>query len=197
VKFRLLIDGAERRVVAGADGGLALDDDAWQAKVSQPSDDRRLVQVGDKSYEVRVVESCTGTGPFILELAGERIPVTVSGVSKGGEAVAGTAGTKVSAEAAGAAGAAGVPGAASAAAGPVQSAATAVEGEGIWAPMPGKIVNVLVEPGVTVEEGDPVLILEAMKMENELRAPKKATVASVMVTKGDQVERGQLLVTFD
>ncbi len=46
-------------------------------------------------------------------------------------------------------------------------------------------------------EGDLVLILEAMKMENELHASKKATVAAVLVKKGDQAERGQLLVAFE
>ncbi len=69
--------------------------------------------------------------------------------------------------------------------------------EGIWAPMPGKIVDVLIEVGDTVEAGDVVLILEAMKMENELRAPKKGTVTSVLVKKGDSAERGQLLVALE
>ncbi len=45
-----------------------------------------MVQVGDKSYEVRVIESGAETGTYVLELAGERIPVTVSDVSRGGGA---------------------------------------------------------------------------------------------------------------
>jgi glutaconyl-CoA decarboxylase len=63
--------------------------------------------------------------------------------------------------------------------------------------MPGKIVDVFVEPGDKVDAGDVVLILEAMKMENELRAPKKATVKSVLVKKADPVAGGQLLVTLE
>jgi len=75
---------------------------------------------------------------------------------------------------------------------------TAVEGvrDGIYAPVPGKIVDVLVNVGDVVEQGGLVLILEAMKMENELHAARKATVAAVLVKKGDQAERGQLLVAF-
>jgi len=69
--------------------------------------------------------------------------------------------------------------------------------EGVWAPVPGKIVNVMVKPGDKVEEGAPVVVLEAMKMENELHAPKKGTVAAVLVKKGDQAEKGQLLVAFE
>jgi biotin carboxyl carrier protein len=63
--------------------------------------------------------------------------------------------------------------------------------------MPGKIVDVLIEVGDTVEVGEGVLILEAMKMENELRAHKKGTVTSVLVKRGDSVERGQLLVALE
>ena len=50
--------------------------------MSRPSDDRRLVQLGDKSYEVRVVENCAETGIIVLEVAGERIPVTVTEVTQ-------------------------------------------------------------------------------------------------------------------
>ncbi len=69
--------------------------------------------------------------------------------------------------------------------------------EGIWAPVPGKIVDVFVKIGDTVEEGASVLILEAMKMENELHSPKRGVVTAVLVKKGDQAEKGQLLVAFE
>ncbi len=64
----------------------------------------------------------------------------------------------------------------------------------VLAIMPGKIVRVMVEPGQAVEEGDPVCILEAMKMENELHAPKSGTVEAVHVGPGDDVEKDQVLV---
>jgi pyruvate carboxylase subunit B len=64
------------------------------------------------------------------------------------------------------------------------------------APMPGLVVRVLVEPGQRVQAGSGVVVLEAMKMENELRAPSDATVGRVVVSPGTAVERGQLLVEF-
>ena len=64
------------------------------------------------------------------------------------------------------------------------------------APMPGLVVQVAVEEGARVEAGDTVLIVEAMKMENELRAPATATVKRLHAAPGDAVEKGQLLVEF-
>jgi biotin carboxyl carrier protein len=64
----------------------------------------------------------------------------------------------------------------------------------ISAMMPGKIVSVAVKEGQPVKEGDVVCILEAMKMENELRAPKEGTVKKVHVSAGSNVERGEILM---
>jgi biotin carboxyl carrier protein len=63
--------------------------------------------------------------------------------------------------------------------------------------MPGKIVRVLVEPGQKVEEGEPVCVLEAMKMENELHARQAGTVRAVHVKPGDDVEKDQVLVEIE
>jgi biotin carboxyl carrier protein len=65
------------------------------------------------------------------------------------------------------------------------------------APMPGLVVRVLVEPGQAVAAGTGLVVLEAMKMENELKAPVPATVARVEVRAGQAVERGQVLLHFD
>lgn len=65
------------------------------------------------------------------------------------------------------------------------------------APMPGRIVKVLVAPGQAVEANEPLVVIEAMKMENELRATGPATVASVEVTEGQNVEGNSLLVRFE
>ncbi len=74
-------------------------------------------------------------------------------------------------------------------------AADAGEGpQRIVAPMPGKIVRVLVKPGDSVQPRQPVVVVEAMKMENELRAAKEGTVAEVHVREGVSVEAGALLV---
>jgi 3-methylcrotonyl-CoA carboxylase alpha subunit len=66
----------------------------------------------------------------------------------------------------------------------------------ICAPMPGKVLQVLVRPGNHVEAGDGLLILEAMKMESRLTAEAAATVAAVHVSAGDMVEGGQVLVVL-
>ncbi len=64
------------------------------------------------------------------------------------------------------------------------------------APMPGLVVKVAVAEGAVVDEGGTVAIVEAMKMENELRAAASARVARVRVAKGDAVAKGQVLVEF-
>ena len=64
------------------------------------------------------------------------------------------------------------------------------------APMPGLVVQVSVEEGELVEAGATVIIVEAMKMENELRAPAAARVARVLVGRGDAVHKAQVLVEF-
>lgn len=64
------------------------------------------------------------------------------------------------------------------------------------APMPGLVLDVRVEPGDRIAEGDPLLVLEAMKMENELRAEADAVVEHVSVVAGEAVTKGQVLIRF-
>jgi biotin carboxyl carrier protein len=66
----------------------------------------------------------------------------------------------------------------------------------IKAPMPGLIVKINVAPGDVVKTGDALLVLEAMKMENMIKASGEATVSQVKVKKGDSVEKGQVLIEF-
>ena len=68
------------------------------------------------------------------------------------------------------------------------------DGERVDAPMPGNILKVHVAAGQTVQEGDVLVILEAMKMENEILAPKGGTVTQVLVEKGATIETGAPLV---
>ena len=63
--------------------------------------------------------------------------------------------------------------------------------------MPGNILAVNVANGAAVKKGDVLMILEAMKMENEIVAPQDGTVASVNVSKGDSVEAGQVIITLN
>ena len=65
------------------------------------------------------------------------------------------------------------------------------------APMPGNIIDIKVKAGDTVAEGDVLCILEAMKMENEIMAPKAGVIASVNTTKGSAVNTGDALVSIN
>lgn len=84
---------------------------------------------------------------------------------------------------------------------PAAPAAPAVSGNAgsivVSAPMPGKILNVKANVGASVKKGDVVLILEAMKMENEVVAPEDGTIASINVAAGDSVEAGDTLATLN
>lgn len=62
--------------------------------------------------------------------------------------------------------------------------------------MPGKIVKIFVKPGDELKEGDPILIMEAMKMENEMRAISAVKIKEILVNEGENVESGATLVTF-
>jgi biotin carboxyl carrier protein len=66
----------------------------------------------------------------------------------------------------------------------------------VIAPMPGKIVRVLVTPGQAVEPRQPLIVVEAMKMENELKAARAGTVADVAVREGQSVDAGALLLVI-
>ena len=88
------------------------------------------------------------------------------------------------------------PVAAAPAAAPKAAPAAPASGEPVNSPMPGTIVSVNVSNGQAVKAGDVVVVLEAMKMENEIKAPKDGTITSVNVNKGDAVESGTLLVTI-
>lgn len=77
-----------------------------------------------------------------------------------------------------------------------KSAAEVGEGQ-LNAPMPGKILEIVVNVGDTVNTGDPVAILEAMKMENELKAPVDGTISSIHVEEGQSVEKNVLILEIE
>ena len=64
------------------------------------------------------------------------------------------------------------------------------------APMPGLVLDIIVEEGVAVKKGDPLLVLEAMKMENILKSPADLTIKKIAVKKGVAVEKNQVLIFF-
>ena len=79
---------------------------------------------------------------------------------------------------------------------PAAKPAAPAGGEVISSPMPGTIVSVAVSAGQSVKKGAVLVVLEAMKMENEIMAPHDAKIAAVLVNKGDSVESGTPLVSF-
>ncbi len=90
---------------------------------------------------------------------------------------------------------------AAAPAAPAPAAAPAASGSAgsvvVTSPMPGKILGVKANVGAAVKQGDVILVLEAMKMENEVVAPQDGTIASINVSTGDAVEAGDTLATLN
>lgn len=77
-----------------------------------------------------------------------------------------------------------------------EASAAAGEGDKVTSPMPGTVMDVKVKVGDTVAEAQVLLVLEAMKMENDIVAPHAGKITSVMVKKGDTVDTQDLLVTI-
>jgi biotin carboxyl carrier protein len=180
MRFKAEIDGVENKVAASANGSLAIGSESYRAVVTRVTPLKRLVKVGEKTIEVRFIDtdSDPASGRYLFELAGELITVDVSDVVIGGaEALAIAEGGRGHKK-------------------PPKPQLDSASG-GIVAPMPGKVVNILVKPGDPVAAGDVVLILEAMKMENELCAINKGVIKEVLVDKGDAAQGGQLLVTLE
>ena len=84
----------------------------------------------------------------------------------------------------------------SGAAASMAQAPSAGKSSDLTAPLPGVIVAILVKPGDTVTRGQEMCTLEAMKMKNAIKSNREGTVASVEISVGDQVNHGQLLMTY-
>jgi len=79
-----------------------------------------------------------------------------------------------------------------------RSSAGAHEGrQNIAAPMPGKVVRVLVSAGATIEKGQGLIVVEAMKMQNEMKAPKAGTVVEIKTQEGATVSAGEILIVIE
>ena len=80
---------------------------------------------------------------------------------------------------------------------PVQAPPVSTGGKSITAPMPGSIISVNVKPGDRFKSGQVLLVLEAMKMENEIMAPHDGVAVSVNVTNGASVNSGDVLISYE
>ncbi len=136
--------------------------------------------IGTKSYEISVGPPADGT--VMVHVDGVPVEVTVSPSGSVAAAPPGSAGAGPVRPATGRAAAG-----ASGAGGPQQ----------VKAPMPGKIVKLLVKPGDRVEPRQGLVVIEAMKMENELRAKAAGTVVEVRAVEGASVEAGAILVILE
>lgn len=76
-------------------------------------------------------------------------------------------------------------------------AAAAGKIRNLKAPMPGLVLDIRVEPGAKVAKGNPLIVLEAMKMENVLKAEGEGVVKSIAVKKGQNVEKGHVMIAFE
>lgn len=201
MKFKVHLDGREHYVQAKPDGSIMVDGETFACKIDAPETSRRMVQMGEKNFDIRVVEKKGEENgervTYLFDIAGERVPVTVTEVTREAAAASPASGATVPVSAAAGPDDGEAGGARAGGEGAPSSKTPEQVKEGVWAPVPGKIVNLLVQPGGRVKQGQAVVVLEAMKMENELHAPKDATVTAVLVAKGDQVERGQLLVALE
>lgn len=79
---------------------------------------------------------------------------------------------------------------------PAPAASSAAVAGAVKSPMPGNVIKINVAQGQKVNEGDVILVIEAMKMENEVTADKSGTVSQILVTKGQVVETGSPLVVI-
>lgn len=141
------------------------------------------VKVGDEVVTVDVVQ--TPSGPVLRLPSGRVLKPHVAQGLRGGEVVVSWPGRSwavARAQEEDGRGVAGLPGSRS---------------RRVVAQMPGRVVKVLVRPGERVRVGEGLVILEAMKMENEVKARRDGAISAVRVTEGDRVETGAVLVEFE
>jgi len=146
---------------------------------------RYTLNINNTEFVVDVQEA--GADKFDVVVGGESYAVTLSGDQA---AVAAAPAAAVAAPVAAAAPAAAAPAA------PARKAAPGAGKGGIKAPMPGVILEVSVKAGDKVKRGQQVAVLDAMKMQNVIGAPKDGTIGDVCVAAGQSVGHGEVLVTF-
>jgi len=148
-----------------------------------------LVVLEAMKMENEIYAPCAGTI--------SAVPVAKGATVNTGDLLVAIGGTVVAAAPAPVAAPVATPAPAAAPAPAAPAAPAPVAGEAVKAPMPGNILKVNVSAGQAVKEGDVLVVLEAMKMENEIMAPKAGTVAQVLVSKGSTVNTGDTMVVLN
>jgi biotin carboxyl carrier protein len=143
-----------------------INDKPFSCDVISPESQKFHVIRDHQSYEIEIVEADIEAKTMLLKVNGHSYPVSVA--DKFDELLASMG---------------------------MDKAANKKVNE-LKAPMPGLVLNVLVNEGQEVKKGDAIIVLEAMKMENILKSPADVTVKKIAVKKGVAVEKGQVLVQF-
>ena len=165
--MRYHVTVAGREWVVDVDGaGVVVDGAAWEAHLAGVPDTPLFHLLLGTDSWTVAAEPLAGVGRWVLGLAGERYEVEV--VDERAQQIQSLTGRRAPAEVGGV----------------------------VRAPMPGLVVRVEVEAGQSVETGAGLVVVEAMKMENELRATRPGVVTEVHVQAGQAVEKGTPLVTL-
>ncbi len=159
-------DGAQQKVEKADGGTWLIDDTSVTADVHRVSDKEFHVLIDGKSYRAFVEKNDPDTKEVVLIINGERVPLKAKGRY---EDLLESLG---------------------------MTAMASAKAKDLKAPMPGLVLEVAVTVGQEVEEGDTLLVLEAMKMENVIKAGAAGVVSDVKIAAGDSVEKGQVLVGF-
>jgi glutaconyl-CoA/methylmalonyl-CoA decarboxylase subunit gamma len=162
----------------------------WLVEVEERQDDRVRVVVEGRERELQVQSLGGGRYAWIEETRVVKVDVEGVGGPASGRAVVSVDGQAVQVEVADGRAAAIAP------TGPTASVRAAGP-TAVRSPIPGRVVKVLARPGEEVKAGRGVVVVEAMKMENEIRAPRDGRVQEVKVAEGAAVESGQDLVVLE
>jgi len=174
----------------------------YRFRVREGGEGTFIIELGGRKLEVRVAGS-PSEGDFTLSLEGRDYPVRVrpSGssleVHVGGHTFTVDLSAVRPVKAGGMRGPTGPPGPGVPPSALRQKAARVSVRGAITSPIPGRVVALKVKAGDRVREGDVLLVIEAMKMENEIRAPRDGHVKEVLVQEGSSVSAGQPLLVLD
>ena len=169
MKFDLLLDGRLYKIEVGTTGDLAVRIDGETYRATLLKEEGQLkVTVGDRDFLIRF----DGVG---VSVNGERHRVEVRNLRRGGAAWANTIEKE---------------------GGEGKPTGSAGDENTISPPMPGRIVSIKVKEGEAITVGSPILVLEAMKMQNEIVSSVDGTVREIRVSEGDLVESGEVIVVI-